>query len=1114
MKKIQLLFIIAIFLNNTPALGKTIVVGNKASAKVINEKLSTLQGGDTLLLKRGLYKVNLRLVNKHGIQDKPIVIRGEDRKYAIIDGGATKPGSDLSNYGIYIKDCSWITIDNLSFRNCWVDVVRVDNSNYISFINSDIRGGRRALFAQGRKSHHLLVENCYWEQGSHVWEKENEFTWEELHHGEFRYYNGSIFQAKMTGGSFVIRDNYIKNVYNGIRLSVMGDAENDTLACTNGEIYRNVIENSSDNAFEPEVYCNNIHFYHNKMINSHAFISVAEVGGGPLYIYGNTGVKFSDCKDGWTIFKFIGGERPLTKPIYIFNNSWQVDSDVLGNMHNPFWNNDNIYHFNNAYHLSENDTVGIYYLGNNNRFENDCANIPFPHKVVQTGKYPSIIADPMFVDGKYGNFLLENNSPCRNAGIIPKNMQIFFTGDKLDIGAYDDGKLVEGPVFRYVDPGREMPEPEKPRIVKYKTVNSALKLWFSYPLDKKTIKSASFTLNDISFQSFSLQEDNHLLTLNAKENLPQNNVCLSITDKPKGINGEDITLWASSVSVKPVNEAGKALSVTKKAANFLIRNTVFDFEAKAVSFNGNVSRLQISKEVLNKPTEIAFAYVTINSEEPKETVLGFSFRGNIKMYLNGKPVYSGVSDTEKFEEYTYNRFRFCNELNINLNKGENKLLIKASGRDNGLDFACCALKSNQEFDKTIRIKNNIEDSHINNWLISEPFEVDSDNPMDSVFEPEKDIREYYLYNDKLVSWHMQEPMIHQAFKTSPFVKNKKGFSPDWHYANSNTVLGILNLYKASNDYNYSAFAGQYNKHMLHHYSFFKDQYLSGHVLRGAYFRLFRATMLDDTSGAALPLAETALTGEPQSLQREILGQILDYVLNKQSRLADGTLCRPEPVAETVWADDMFMSVPFLLRMAKLTEDKKLYDEVAFQVLSINKYLTDINTNLCRHGWFNREQKLSPVAWSRANGWIVWAMSEALLEIPPDHKDYKKIKDVFVNRLVTLLKYQSEDGLWRQIIDRPDSYLETSGSAMFGLALARAVNHKWISQQYVPQLIKTWNAVSAQTGENGAVNGICQGTDMGENADYYINQKTLESDPRGMGAVLTFGAEMYYFFNQK
>ena len=1118
-KIIRFVLTITMLLVSIYTLAKTVVVDDKMSAKAINDKLAALQGGDTLLLKKGYYRVNLRLINKTGIQDQPIVIRGEDRSATIIDGGAITPGSDLQNYGVFIENSSWVTIDNLSFRNCWVDVVRVHNSSYISLINSTIEGGRRAFFAQGRKSHHFLVENCYWEQGEHVWTKEGKYSWAELHHGEFRHYNGSIFQARMIGGSFVIRDNYIKNVYNGIRLSIMGDAESDTLACTNGEIYRNVIENSADNAFEPEVYCKNLHFYHNKMINSHAFISITEVAGGAMYFYGNTGVKLPDCNDGWTIFKTSGKERRLTKPVYIFNNSWQVNSEVLGRARDSRWNNDHIYHFNNAYHLSNKDSVGIYYLGINNRFENDCANVPFPDKVARTGRYPSVVADPMFVDEAYGNFLLREGSPCRDAGIVPEELPIYFTGDKLDIGAYDDNKLVEGPVFRYVNPGIEMPEREKPRIVKHEIEKNSLKLWFSCPLDIQTIRTGNFALNDIVFQRSLLQDDGYLLTLTAKENLPQCDVYLSMSHKPKSIEGEEVTLWASSIPTKPVSEAQKTLELTKRAADYLIRNALFDFNPKVVTFNANVSRLQINEQLLNSPNMVAYGLIGLNSKEAKEATLAFSFRGEIKLYLNGTLIYAGKSDKEQFEEYTYNRFRFDHELMINLNKGENRLLVKTVGGNKGLEFACNALKPNSEFDKTVEIKNNLSDSYINNWLVTEPFQTTFTHPIDSVFEPEQMIREYYVHNNQIVSWQLQQPMIQQALKVSPFTNNKKGFNVDWHYANSNTLLGMMNLYRASDDYTYRAFVSKYNKHIFDHYDFFKEQYLSKRVMRGAYFRLFRATMLDDTGGAALPLAETALPAETtfsvelQSLHKEILEQTLDHILNKQSRLADGTLCRPEPVEQTVWADDMFMSVPFLLRMAKLNEDKKLYDEAAFQVLQINKYLTEHKTNLCRHGWYNQTKELAPVAWSRANGWVVWAMSEALLELPANHKEYKKIKEALTKRLVALLNYQSESGLWHQILDDPDSYLETSGSAMFGLALARAINNKWISKQYVPQLIKTWKAVSAQIGESGVVHGICQGTDMGKDAGYYQNQKTVDSDPRGMGAVLTFGSEMYYFFHK-
>lgn len=1111
---IRIILIVVSFISFHLLQARTIVVSDNMSSQAINNKVTDLQAGDTLLLKKGYYKINLELIDKHGLPDKPIVIKGENRTETVIDGSAITPSSTLRNFGIYMDHCSWITIDNLSFQNCWVDAVRADNSSYVSLINSNIDGSRRALFAQGRKSHHFLIENCFWEQGEHVWTKQGNYSWEELHHGDYRHYNGSIFQAKMIGGSFVIRDNYIRNVYNGIRLSIMGDAENDTLACTNGEVYRNVIENSADNAFEPEVYCKNLHFYHNKMINSHAFISVTEVGGGPLYFYGNTGVKLPDCKDGWTIFKTAGKERRLTEPFYIFNNSWQVDSDVLGSPNRSYWHNDNIYHFNNAYYITNADTVGIYHLGKNNRFENDCANIPFPDKVMRTGNIASIVGDPMFVDGKYGNFHLREGSACKDKGIVPDGIDIYFTGDKLDIGAYDDNILVEGPVFRYTDPGEEMPDKEKPRIVKHKIDQNKLTLWFSAPLDSETIQARNFWLNTIPFSSYILEDDGYRLVLQSEVVLPVENIALQITEKPKGTNGEEIVLWASSIPTHTITEAEKALSLTQKVANNLISNVLFDFEPKVVTFNANVSRLDISGESLRSPQHVAYGLITINTEIAKDVFLGFSFEGDIKLLLNGKEIFKGKSDKEYFEEYTYNRFRFENEKKVHLQKGANTLLVKATGGLSGLRFSCCVMKENNEFDNSIQVVNNIPNSYINNWLTTDAFVSDSINPMNIVFEPEQEIKEYYTINGDILSWKMQSPMIQQSLKLSPNTTNRKGFNADWNYANANTLLGILNLYYVSDDFKLRQFVEAYDKHIFDNYNFFEQQYVSDRIMRGAYFRLFRANMLDDTSGSILPLAEMATSTLVNQDRKDLLNKTLDYVLHQQSRLDDGTLCRPEPLDETVWADDMFMSVPFLLRMAKLNNDNSLYDEAAFQVLNINKHLTDKSTGLCRHGWYNSTQELSPVAWARANGWIVWAMSDALLRLPANHKDYEKIKEILIDRLDVLPTYQSQSGLWHQIIDNPDSYLETSASAMFALGLATAINNDWITDKYIPQLELAWQAISEQVDECGKVNGICPGTDMGRNAEYYLNQKPLASDPRGMGAVLTLGSEMYKYFKSK
>jgi rhamnogalacturonyl hydrolase YesR len=1034
---------------------KCVFVTDKMPEKTVNRYLKEAQAGDTVFFRKGHYRMNLLMRDKHGLPDNPVVIMGEDRGNTILDGGAEKPGTEMDKYGFYFDNCSWITVSQFSFRNCWLDVIRVKNSGYISLTHSHITGGRRAFFAEGRNSHHFLIEQCYWEQGEHVWKKEKEYSWAELHHGQYRYYNGSLFQGKQIGGSFVIRDNYIKNVYNGIRLSVMDETTGlDTLACTNGEIYRNVIENSADNAFEPEVYCKNLHFYHNKMINSHAFISVTEVGGGPLWFYGNTGVKLPDCRDGWTVFKFMGKERRMTKPLYIFNNSWQVDSDILGRKQENHWHNDHIYHFNNAYFISNADTVGIYYSGLDNRFENDCANIPFPGRIVQQAKYPEIASDPMFLDGKHGNFLLKEGSPCRNKGIIPENIPIGFTGEKLDIGAYDDGCLVEGPPFRYEDPGIEMPDKEKPRIVRYKIENKRLKLWFSYPLAPASIQAENFCLNSmgnsISFHRHTLQEDGYLLVLEAAQTMPLENISLATRQKPKGTNGEEMTFWASALPSAPVSKAEQIREISRKIADHLMATTTFDFEPQEVTFNANVAHLDIDS---------LSGSIIIYSENEKSALLGFSFKGNIRVFLNKKLIYSGMSGKEDFREYAYNRFRFANEQNIELRKGENELLVEGTEGMKGVTFSCCVLKPDRLYDTEVAIR----------------------------------------------EW---KPMIRQAFVVPHFQTNKKGFNADWHYANSNTLLGILNLYHAYGDYRYKRFVEMYNQSVIDNYDFFKEQYFSKRIMRGAYFRLFRATMLDDTGGAILPFAEMALMNRPDSLSSDILNRTLDYVLHKQSRLTDGTLCRPEPVEHTVWADDLFMSVPFLVRMATLNHDAKLYDEAIRQILLFDKHLADPQTNIYKHGWFDDTQTLAPVAWSRANGWIIWAMSEALLQIPSTHTDYEKVKEIFIRRLKAISVYQSEDGRWRQILDHPASFLETSGTAMFAIGLARAIRMGWLSKDYSLRLNRAWNVICRQIDEKGNVSGICRSTELSPDAGYYLNQKTSENDPRGLGAVLTLAAEMY------
>ena len=161
-------------------------------------------------------------------------------------------------------------------------------------------------------------------------------------------------------------------------------------------------------------------------------------------------------------------------------------------------------------------------------------------------------------------------------------------------------------------------------------------------------------------------------------------------------------------------------------------------------------------------------------------------------------------------------------------------------------------------------------------------------------------------------------------------------------------------------------------------------------MRGSYHRIHRMTMLDDSGGPALPFAQLQLDDPGYPGIMPLLERVSGYIIRGQERLPDGTFCRPEPEPTTVWADDLFMSVPFLLRMARITEDPSLYDEVALQVIQFNHYLQDPQTGLYFHGWYNQRQEHTPVRWGRANGWVVWATSEALMHLPDDHPRYGEI----------------------------------------------------------------------------------------------------------------------------
>jgi len=230
-------------------------------------------------------------------------------------------------------------------------------------------------------------------------------------------------------------------------------------------------------------------------------------------------------------------------------------------------------------------------------------------------------------------------------------------------------------------------------------------------------------------------------------------------------------------------------------------------------------------------------------------------------------------------------------------------------------------------------------------------------------------------------------------------------------------------------------------------------------------------------------------------------------MKRQSRLEDRTFVRSFPHKWTLWADDLYMSISFLSRMGELTGDGKYLDDAAVQVVNFNKYAFDKTAGLMHHCWYSDVQRPGVAYWGRANGWVLLAQVDLLDRLPADHPKRPQLLEILREHILGIARYQSADGLWHQLLDKSDSYLETSCTAMFTYAIARSVNKGYIEPRYGSIARTGWKGVMSKIRADGKIEGVCAGTGVSDDLVAYYHRPTPLNDPHGLGAVLLAGSEM-------
>jgi unsaturated rhamnogalacturonyl hydrolase len=262
---------------------------------------------------------------------------------------------------------------------------------------------------------------------------------------------------------------------------------------------------------------------------------------------------------------------------------------------------------------------------------------------------------------------------------------------------------------------------------------------------------------------------------------------------------------------------------------------------------------------------------------------------------------------------------------------------------------------------------------------------------------------------------------------------------------------------------------------------------------------FDAELTPELSGRVL---------ESRHVDYSILGSIsLEiYMETKEPRylergemIADHQWLEPTPDGlsrETrFWIDDMFMITLLQVQAYRATGEAKYIDRAALEMAAYLDKLQQPN------GLFYHASD-APFFWGRGNGWVAAGMAELLRSLPEKHPKRARIMAGYRGMMKSLLGFQGKDGLWRQLLDHPEAWPETSSTGMFTFAMITGVKNGWLDEAiYGRAARKGWLGLVSYLDDNADIRNVCEGTGKNKDLNFYLQRARITGDLHGQAPIL-------------
>lgn len=330
----------------------------------------------------------------------------------------------------------------------------------------------------------------------------------------------------------------------------------------------------------------------------------------------------------------------------------------------------------------------------------------------------------------------------------------------------------------------------------------------------------------------------------------------------------------------------------------------------------------------------------------------------------------------------------------------------------------------------------------------------------------------------------------------------------WHYAHGVLNLAMINLGNYLNDPKYFNYATRHVAFGFENYKVFQQRFKNDvkHYTY-PYGEFFTMEELDDFGAMSASIIEV-YAKDPRPEYKAYVEKAANHLIKERPRMDDGTFVRAFPQKMTLWADDLYMSVPFLANMGALSGDKKYLDDAVKQVKNFHNYLWDKEKGIYWHTYYTDLKRNGVAHWGRCNGWMLLSKVRLLDKLSDKDPQKKDIKKLLEEQILGLAHYQNGDGLWHQILDKEDSYLESSCTAMFVYGIAHAVNEGWIDKRYASIAKTGWEGLKKhKLNEQYQLKDICVGTGIQDNLPFYYNRPVGLNEKHGTGPLIDAGVEI-------